>query len=157
LARGFGIAQDVPNPYKNAVPLVREHREVMATYAPAVKINFYTLGGYAVAKVTVEALKRAGPAPTRAKVIAALETMQGVDIGGMQYSYGKDLRLGTKYVDLLIIDSKGEIQGLNLLGTKYASLPGTDDDRRMGAQPGAHPNGAPAALAPRGSTGDHPA
>jgi ABC-type branched-subunit amino acid transport system substrate-binding protein len=124
LARGFAIAQNLPNPYKNSVTLVREHREVLAKYAPGVKPNFYTLGGHAVAKVVVEGLRRAGPAPTRAKLIAALEMFQDFDIGGMQYTYGKGLRLGTKYVDLLIIDSKGEIHGLNLLGMQLAGLPG---------------------------------
>ena len=122
LARGFGLAQNVPNPYKSSVALVREHRDTMTKYAPTIKPNFYTLGGYAVAKVTVEGLKRAGPAPTRAKLIAALEGIKDFDIGGMQYTYGRGLRLGTKYVDLLIIDSKGETQSLNLLGTEFVDM-----------------------------------
>jgi ABC-type branched-subunit amino acid transport system substrate-binding protein len=108
LARGFALAQNMPNPLKSSVALVREHRDTLARYAPGVKANFYTLGGYAVAKVTVEALKRAGPAPTRAKLIAALETIHDFDIGGVQYTYGRGLRLGTQFVDLLILDGKGE-------------------------------------------------
>ena len=122
LARGFGLAQNMPNPFKNSVALVREHRDALNKHAPNTRPNFYTLGGYAVAKVAVEALKRAGPAPTRAKYIAALESIRDFDIGGVQYSYGKGLRLGTNYVDLLIIDGKGDTQSLNLLSSQYAAL-----------------------------------
>lgn len=120
LARGFGLAQNMPNPFKNSVALVREHRDALAKYQPNAKPNFYTLGGYAVAKVAVEALRRAGPAPTRQKFIAALESLRDFDIGGVQYTYGKGLRLGTNYVDLLIIDSKGDTQSMNLLSSDYA-------------------------------------
>ena len=122
LARGFGLAQNMPNPFKSSVALVREHRDAMTKYAPGVKPNFYTLGGYSVAKVTVEGLKRAGTAPTRAKLITALESIRDLDIGGVQYNYGRNQRLGTKFVDLLIIDSKGEAMSLNLLGTEYSQL-----------------------------------
>jgi ABC-type branched-subunit amino acid transport system substrate-binding protein len=108
LARGFVIAQNMPNPTKLSVRLVREHRDVMAKFAPDVKPNFYTLGGFATAKVVVEALKRAGPAPTREKFLAALERMKDFDIGGVQYSYGPGLRMGTNFVELLIINAKGE-------------------------------------------------
>jgi branched-chain amino acid transport system substrate-binding protein len=108
LARGFIIAQNMPNPNKTSVKLVREHRDVMAKFAPNVKPNFYTLGGYATAKVVVEGIKRAGPAPTREKFMAALEGMKDYDIGGVQYTFGKELRMGTKFVELLIINGKGE-------------------------------------------------
>ena len=108
LARGFVIAQNMPNPNKTSVKLVREHRDVMSKFAPNVKPNFYTLGGYATAKVVVEGLRRAGPQPTREKFMAALENMKDYDIGGVQYTFGKDLRMGTRFVELLIINGKGE-------------------------------------------------
>jgi ABC-type branched-subunit amino acid transport system substrate-binding protein len=110
LARGFALAQNMPNPGKKSVALVREHQEVLAKFAPGVRANFYTLGGYATAKVVVEALKRAGPSPTRAKFNTALEGIRDFDIGGVQYTYGSGLRMGTKFVDLLIIDANGEPQ-----------------------------------------------
>jgi ABC-type branched-subunit amino acid transport system substrate-binding protein len=110
LSRGFVIAQNMPNPNKSSVRLVREHRDVMAKFAPGTKPNFYTLGGYATAKVVVEALKRAGPNPTREKVVAALENMRDYDIGGVQYSFGRELRMGTNFVELLIVNANGEPQ-----------------------------------------------
>ena len=109
-AHGFVLAQNTPNPTKNSVALVREHSDVMARFAPNVKPNFYTLGGYTTAKIVVEGLKRAGPAPTREKLITGLEGIHDYDIGGVQFNFGRELRMGSKFVDLLIIDSKGEPQ-----------------------------------------------
>jgi ABC-type branched-subunit amino acid transport system substrate-binding protein len=109
-AHGFVLAQNIPNPTKNSVALAREHHDAMAKFAPNVKPNFYTLGGYAAARVVVEGIRRAGPAPTREKFNAALEGLREFDIGGVQYTFGRGVRMGTKFVDLLIIDSKGEPQ-----------------------------------------------
>jgi len=44
------------------------------------------LEGYAAAKVLVEGLKRASPAPTREKLRSALESFKRVDIGGLDYA-----------------------------------------------------------------------
>jgi ABC-type branched-subunit amino acid transport system substrate-binding protein len=75
-----------------------------------VKPNFYTLGGYASAKVLVEGVRRSGRAPTREKLIAALESIRNYDIGGVDYTFGHNLRMGTSFVELLIVDASGEPQ-----------------------------------------------
>jgi ABC-type branched-subunit amino acid transport system substrate-binding protein len=108
LARGFVLSQNMPNPNKSSVAFVREHRKLLAKFAPNVQPNYYTLGGEATARVMVEALRRAGPKPTREKFIASLETMRDFDIGGVLYTYDHGLHLGSRFVDLLIIDAKGE-------------------------------------------------
>jgi ABC-type branched-subunit amino acid transport system substrate-binding protein len=110
LARGFVITQNMPNPNKSSWAIVREHRAVMAKFAPNVKPNFYTLGGYASAKVLVEGVRRSGRAPTREKLIAALENIRNYDIGGVDYTFGHNLRMGTSFVELLIVDASGEPQ-----------------------------------------------
>jgi branched-chain amino acid transport system substrate-binding protein len=110
LARGFVISQNMPNPNKSSIAFVREHKKLLAQYAPGVQPNFYTLGGNATAKVIVEALKRAGPKPTREKLIAALETIHDLDIGGILYGYAHEQHLGTRFVELLIIDANGAPQ-----------------------------------------------
>ncbi|HEY4373400.1 MAG TPA: ABC transporter substrate-binding protein [Burkholderiales bacterium] len=110
LAHGFVLAQNSPNPIKSSVPLVREHLASLAKYAPpGTKPNFYTVGGYINARVIVEALKRAGPAPTRAKFIAALESMRDFDVGGgYLISFGPGKRVGTGFVELVIIGADGQ-------------------------------------------------
>ena len=44
--------------------------------------GFSSLEGFLAAKMTVEGLRRAGPAPTRQRFVTALETMRNVDLGG---------------------------------------------------------------------------
>ena len=109
LAHGFVIAQNAPNPIRSSVPMVREHLAALAKFAPpGTKANFYTLGGHITAKVIVEALKRAGPAPTRAKLMAALETLRDFDVGGNTITFGPGDRIGTRFIELVIIGADGQ-------------------------------------------------
>ena len=56
------------------------------------------------AKVLVEALRRAGPKPTRAKVLAALESIRNLDLGGgLEVSYSPQDHSGIDFADLSII------------------------------------------------------
>lgn len=58
-------------------PGVQQYLEVMEKYAPGVEVENFTEYGYAMAEVTVEALKRAGPNLTREGLVDALEAMRG--------------------------------------------------------------------------------
>lgn len=61
------------------------------------------------AKIVVEALRRAGPNPSRGKIIAALNTMKDFDLGDFYVSYTPAARAGSKQVDLTIIGSDGKL------------------------------------------------
>ena len=65
------------------------------------------LEGFASAKVLVEALRRAGPKPTRAKVLAALDGLKGYDVGGLEVSYSPQDHSGIDFADLSIISGDG--------------------------------------------------
>jgi branched-chain amino acid transport system substrate-binding protein len=64
--------------------------------------------GFIAAKVLVEGLKRAGAKPTREKLIAGLESMQRYEMGGVDVTYGPQLRTGTSYFDITIISKSGK-------------------------------------------------
>lgn len=68
------------------------------------------LEGYTAAKVLVEGLRRAGPNPTRAKLIAALEGIRNFDLGGLEVSYGPDDHTGLDFADLSIIGLDGKFK-----------------------------------------------
>ncbi len=57
-------------------PKMKELKEFAAKYLPGKEVSHYMFLGTYVAQLTVEALKRAGPEPTREKVIAAMEAMK---------------------------------------------------------------------------------
>jgi hypothetical protein len=61
------------------------------------------------AKIVVEAVRRAGPNPTRAKIIAALNTMKDFDLGDFVVSYTPAARTGSRVVDLTIIGRDGNL------------------------------------------------
>jgi ABC-type branched-subunit amino acid transport system substrate-binding protein len=108
-ARGVVISQAIPYPGHRALAVVRDYHRLMKQYAPDKPFSFYSLEGMMGAKIVVEALRRAGPNPTRAKVIAALNTMKDYDVGDFTVSYTPQARAGSKIVDLTIIGRDGSL------------------------------------------------
>ena len=108
-AHGLGISQVVPYPYMANLPVVREYQALLKKYAPKELINYTSFEEFVGAKVLVEALRRAGPNPTRAKVVKALETMGSFDTGGITVSYSPSNRVGSRYVEVTVIGSSGKL------------------------------------------------
>jgi ABC-type branched-subunit amino acid transport system substrate-binding protein len=85
---GIVITQVVPSPSRTDLPLVKRYNEALKKYFPAAAPTFASLEGFINAAVLVEGLKRAGKDLTRDKLIEALETMHGQEIGiGMKVNY----------------------------------------------------------------------
>ncbi|HMH19443.1 MAG TPA: ABC transporter substrate-binding protein [Burkholderiales bacterium] len=108
-ARGIVIAQAVPFPFSATLPLVSEYQKLMKQYAPNEPLSFSTLEGFVAGKITVEAIKRAGPKPTREKVLKALYAMGEVDLGGVYVNYSSKARNGWGLVDLTVIGPAGKL------------------------------------------------
>ena len=108
-ARGLGISQVVPYPYQPLLPAVREFHRLMKQYAPGEDVNYTNFEEFLGAKVLVEALRRAGPKPTRAAVIRALESMNAYDLGGVTVGFSKNNRIGSRYVEVTVIGSTGKL------------------------------------------------
>ncbi len=108
-ARGIVIAQALPYPFSATLPIVSEYQKVMQKYAPGEAFSFSTLEGFITAKITAEALKRAGPKPTREKVLKALLGMGEYNLGGVYVNYSPKARLGWGGVDLTIIGANGKL------------------------------------------------
>lgn len=109
-ARGLGISQVVPYPYQPRLPVVREYRQLLKQYAPNAEVNYTNFEEFLGAKVLVEALRRAGPEPTRAKVIKALESLRNFDLGGITVNYSPTNRVGSRYVEVTVIDADGRLR-----------------------------------------------
>ncbi len=107
--RGLGISQVVPYPYRPSLPVVREFQAALKKYAPEAEVNYTNFEEYLGAKVLVEGLRRAGPRPTRAKVIAALESIERFDLGGVTITYGPKQRVGSQYVEVTVIGGEGKL------------------------------------------------
>lgn len=106
-AAGVIVSQVLPKSLN--FPLVREATRLakarnMDDLSPAM------LEGFAAAKVLVEALRRAGPKPTRERIQAALEGMHKFDLGGMDVSYSPTDHTGLDFADLSIIGTTGKFR-----------------------------------------------
>lgn len=108
-ARGVVISQAMPYPGNKRLAVIREYHKAMSQLAAGQPLSFYSVEGFMGAKIVVEALRRAGPNPTRAKVIAALNTMKDYDLGDFLVSYTPTSRSGSKTVDLTIIGGTGRL------------------------------------------------
>ena len=105
---GIAISQVVPFPWTSSgVRVVKEYQEIM-TKAGNTDFNFSSLEGFIVAKVMVEGLKRAGKDLTREKLIAALESMNNVDLGEFVISFSPTNHSGSKYVNMTMIGRGGK-------------------------------------------------
>jgi ABC-type branched-subunit amino acid transport system substrate-binding protein len=108
-AHGLGVSQVVPYPFMANIPVVREYQELLKKYAPDEKINYTSFEQFLGAKVLVEGLRRAGPKPTRAKVLKALEGMERFDLGGWSVGYSPTQRAGSKFVEVTVIGATGKL------------------------------------------------
>ncbi|MBH2009183.1 MAG: ABC transporter substrate-binding protein [Xanthomonadaceae bacterium] len=106
---GLGITQVVPYPFMTSMPVVREYQELLKKYAPGEVVNYTSFEEFVGAKVLVEALRRAGPNPTRAKVVKALESMERYDAGGITVSYSAANRIGSRFVEVTVVGSSGKL------------------------------------------------
>lgn len=108
-AHGLGISQVVPYPYMPNLPAIREYQNLLAKFAPGEQVNYTSFEQFLGAKVLVEALRRAGASPTRAKVLKALEGMANFDLGGITVSFSPVNRVGSRYVEVTVIGGSGKL------------------------------------------------
>ncbi len=106
---GLGITQVVPYPFGANKPAVREYQTLMKKYGAGQAISYASFEEFLGAKVLVEGLRRAGPAPTRAKLVKALESIDNFDLGGTRVSYSGNNRIGSRFVEVTVIGSSGKL------------------------------------------------
>ena len=108
-ARGTIVTQVFPYERSLSAPIVKEAVDLMRAKGGE-GVSPAMMEGFAAAKVLVEGLRRAGPNPSREKVIAALNTVRKFDIGGMEVNFTPTDHTGTEYSDLSIIGEDGRFR-----------------------------------------------
>jgi branched-chain amino acid transport system substrate-binding protein len=110
-ARGVGIAQTYPNPNNSILPLTRDFRAAMkAAFPELTQYTPFQLEGYLCARTLAEALKRVKDKDISASTLAlSLKTMGELDFGGFRVDFSKS-NIGSKYVDIAVMDSEGKLR-----------------------------------------------
>jgi branched-chain amino acid transport system substrate-binding protein len=85
------------------VLIVPEYRVAIEKSLGRPEYSFTSLELFIAAKVTVEAIRRAGPTLTRETLLRALDSMSSYDVGGYVVSFSPKNHNGSKFVDLTII------------------------------------------------------
>jgi branched-chain amino acid transport system substrate-binding protein len=107
--RGIGVMQVMPYPRDIGASVVREFQRVLKEMKEPPPPSYAVLEGFVAAKLMAEAIRRAGPHPTRQKVIEALDTMRDYDLGGITVSYSPTDHDGSSFVELTIVGKNGVI------------------------------------------------
>jgi ABC-type branched-subunit amino acid transport system substrate-binding protein len=106
LAHGIGISQVVPFPWDGRLPVVREYQQAMRRQSQKPRYGFTSLEGFLAAKLTVEALRKAGPDPSRERLVAALDSLRSIDLGGYRVSFSPQDHEGSDFVELTYLGTQ---------------------------------------------------
>ena len=100
---GVIVATVVPPPGKRSLAIVQEYQAAIEKQLGKKEYSFTSLESYIGAKVIVEALRRAGPKPSREAFMHALDGLKGFDTGGYLVSFSPTNHNGSSFVELTII------------------------------------------------------
>lgn len=106
---GVIISQVMPHPGNATLPVVREYLRLLQASGKQNEFDYASIEGFIAAKAFVEGLRRTGRDVTREKFITAVESMRNVDLGGFIVQYGPDNHVGSKFVEMTIINSRGVV------------------------------------------------
>ena len=109
------VTQVVPFPHDRWIPVVARYHEALRAVAVKAEPGFVSLEGYLTGRVAVEALRRAGPAPTRKGFITALQKAGTMDLGGFMLLYGEADNQGSDRVYLTVIDDSERFRSIRRL------------------------------------------
>lgn len=114
---GVIVSQVVPFPWDEVRPVVAAYQAALAGLDPPPAPGFVSLEGYLVGRLAVEALRRAGPEPTRESFLASIRSMGALDLGGVVLGYGPADNQGLDRVFLTEITAEGEFAPLAIPGS----------------------------------------
>lgn len=106
---GVIISQVMPHPGNATLPVVREYLRLLQAAGKQNEFDYASVEGFIAAKAFVEGLRRAGKDLTRERFVMALESMRNVDLGGFIIQFGPDSHVGSKFVEMTIINSRGVV------------------------------------------------
>ena len=106
--RGIQVSQVIPYPWGDKLEVVREYKKMLATHNKTAAVSYYGLEGYLNARLVIAALERAGPNPSREKLIAALRAAP-FNLDGYRVNFAPGSNSGSNYVEISVVGAGGRI------------------------------------------------
>ena len=107
---GVAISQVVPPVSNKAIPVVAEYQAAFAKFTGKQNFGATSLESYIAAKMLTEALRRAGPDPTRESLAAALDGLSAYDVGGYVIGFSPSNHNGSTFAEMTVIDKSGSFK-----------------------------------------------
>ncbi|MEW6703231.1 MAG: ABC transporter substrate-binding protein [Pseudomonadota bacterium] len=104
---GIAMTQVVPLPTNAVVPVVRDFLQAWKAHGAKLEPSHLALEGYINARVFAEALKRAGPKPTRAGFVDAVYALRRLDLGGFELGFSEPGRNASRFIELTMVGRGG--------------------------------------------------
>jgi ABC-type branched-subunit amino acid transport system substrate-binding protein len=105
-ASGIGVSQVVPFPWNRQVQVVAEYQRLMRQEQRSARYGFTSLEGFLAARWLTAALEKAGPNPTRQRLVAAFEGIPELDLGGFKLKIGPGDHQASDFVDLTFLGAQ---------------------------------------------------
>ena len=104
-ARGVAFSRILPNGLRAVTPLTRDYAAVMAR--AQIPIDHDHFFGYLNLRVLLEGVRRAGKNTSPQGLVASMERMSNLDLGGYKVNFGPQNHHGSKYVDMSVVGPGG--------------------------------------------------
>ena len=109
-ALGVRVSQVMPYPFSTTTGISREYLDAVRRAGGNNPPNYSSMEGYIAAKVFAEGLRRAGRGVTRETLIAGLESIQRMDLGGFNINFGPRSHVASQFVELTMLTEEGKVK-----------------------------------------------
>jgi ABC-type branched-subunit amino acid transport system substrate-binding protein len=118
--KGVIVSQVVPFPWDASVKVVADYHAALKASNAKEEPGFVSLEGYLVGRLTIAALEKTGPNPTRAGLLKTIRETGTFEIGGLTMTYGPEDNEGLDKVFMTVIEADGSFKAVEKL-TKVSS------------------------------------
>ncbi|RXG91351.1 ABC transporter substrate-binding protein [Bradyrhizobium zhanjiangense] len=112
---GVIVSQVVPSPWDRSLRLVADYQAAQTAFDPALTPDFVSLEGYLSGRLAAAALEKAGPNPTRASLLRAINDVGRFDISGSIVTVGTRMIDAPPKVYLTVIQKDGSFKAVDRL------------------------------------------
>lgn len=112
---GVIVSQVVPFPWDASLKVIADYHAAIKAKDPKAEPEFVSLEGYLVGRLTIAALEKTGPNPTRADLLKAIKETGKFDIGGMEMTFGPQDNEGLDKVFMTVIQPDGSFKAVEKL------------------------------------------
>jgi ABC-type branched-subunit amino acid transport system substrate-binding protein len=112
---GVIVSQVVPFPWDRSLKLVADYQAAQKAFDPTLTPDFVSLEGYLSGRLAAAALEKAGPNPTRASLLRAVNDTGRFDISGSIFTVGTRMLDTPPKVFLTVIQKDGTFKAVDRL------------------------------------------